>query len=164
MQKRFLKVEIVIWVSGRNVMTSPPFRCLHFFKPQQLFLLHQSLVLCGWQRSGGFSLTRGWLLLGNDWHAAAFLKAVHGRSVPPFVLLLFILILLLQFSRTPFVLWLFSWSLCQDLSSTDVLWRAPGASQPGVLCYWLWSQFPAHPVNLHSLLFLRFTKGEVELC
>lgn len=145
-------------------MTSPPFRCLHFFKPQQLVPLHQSLVLCGWQRSGGFSLTRGWLLLGNDWHAAAFLKAVHGRSVPPFVLLLFILILLLQFSRTPFVLWLFSWSLCQDLSSTDVLWRAPGASQPGVLCYWLWSQFPAHPVNLHSLLFLRFTKGEVELC
>lgn len=38
----------------------------------------------------------------NGWHAAAFLEAVHGRrSVPPFALLNFILILLLQFSRTP---------------------------------------------------------------
>lgn len=101
MQKRLLKVEIVIWVSGRNVMTSAPFRCLHFFKPQQLFPLHQSLVLCGWQRSGGFFFTWGWLLLENGWHAAAFLKAVHGRSVPPFVLLHFILLFFLQFSRTP---------------------------------------------------------------
>lgn len=101
MQKRLLKVEIVIWVSGRNVMSSPPSRCLRFFKPQQLFPLRQFLVLCGWQRSGGFFLTRGWLLLENDWHAAASLKAVHGRSVPSFVLLHFIPLLLLQFSRAP---------------------------------------------------------------
>lgn len=83
-------------------MTSPPLRCLYFLEPQQLFPFHQSLVLRGWQRSGGFFLTRGWLLLENGWHAAAFLEAVHGRrSVPPFVLLNFILLLLLQFSRTP---------------------------------------------------------------
>lgn len=100
MQNRLSKVEIVIWVSGRNVMTSPPFRCLYFFKPRQLFPLHQLLVLCGWQRSGGFFLSRGWLLVEKGWHAAAFLKAMHGRrSVPPFVLLNFILLLLLQFSR-----------------------------------------------------------------
>lgn len=80
MQKRLLKIEIVIWVSGRNVMTSPPFRCLHFFKPQQLLPLHQSRVLCGWQRSGGFFLTRGWLLLENDWHAAAFLNSAWKVS------------------------------------------------------------------------------------
>lgn len=51
----FLKAEIVIWVSGRNVLISPPLRCLYSFsKPQQLLPLHQSLVSCGWQRSGGF--------------------------------------------------------------------------------------------------------------
>lgn len=52
-------------------------------------------------------LTQHWLLVENCWHASAFLKAEHrthvGRSVPsasPFVLLNFILLLSLRFSRT----------------------------------------------------------------
>lgn len=54
-KEHFLKAEIVIWVSGRNVLLSPPLRCLYSFsKPQQLLPLHQSLVSWGWQRAGGF--------------------------------------------------------------------------------------------------------------
>lgn len=104
--KIFLKAEIVIWVSRRNVMISPPLRCL-FLQQTSTTLSLTSVPCFVWvAKIWRVFLTQGWLLVENCWHASAFLEAAHrshvrrsGPSASPFVLLNFILFLSLQFSR-----------------------------------------------------------------